>query len=288
MLDIPFECEFCGEHFPSMAARRSYHKKAMKDCEKMYIWQSQMSRRMNRRSHPNGKQIRKEEIVPPVPKRTEKIANILSRKPKYCCASCGKIFSTESKLNLHKEKNHGQFTCSECRLGHVTKEMLASHISKCHKTFPCPECKTTYTRKDNLKRHMETHQKKFEICTECDKRFASRANLQRHTRNIHSGGMETQLKGKCEPDNDNNTDKVKETEALDADEIDIRTNPFSILDGEKPMDIIEELEEFPLLEPEDMEEIFSEFGLTTEEIIEQVFMEEARYFALSQNALHKI
>ena len=222
-----------------------------------------MSRKVTRRSHLNGKKIRTEKFEP-VLKRTEKIANILSRKAKYCCVLCGKIFLIENKLNLHREKNHGE-------------------LKKHHKTFPCPECKTSFTRKAHLKLHMESHQKKFEICTECDNRFASRANLKRHTRNIHDGGKEEKFKGKCEPDNDNNTDVVKETEALDAEENDTGTDALS---NETTLDIINELEEFPLLEPADMEAIFSEFGLTTAEIIEQVFREEARYLALSQQGLH--
>ena len=81
--------------------------------------------------------------------------------------------------------------------------------------------------------------------------------MQRHRRNIHG----KQFGGKCEPDNDNNTDTVKET-----DKNSTRTN-FS----GNPVDIIKELEEFPLLESADMEEIFAEFGLTSAEIFEQVF-----------------
>ena len=196
---------------------------------------------------------------------------MLSRKPKYCCTLCGKVFLIESKLSLHKEKNHGQFTCSECNQSYAAEEMLASHINKRHKKFPCSDCKTTFTRKAHLKLHMESHQKKFEICTECDNRFVSRANLQRHRKNIHG----KQLGGKCEPDNDNNTDKVKEAEDL-ADKNNTRTN--SPLANEKPLDIIKELEEFPLLEAADMEDIFAEFGLTTAEIFEQVF----KYFQFFQ------
>ena len=211
--DMTFDCEFCGENFSSIAERRSFHKKSMKDCEKMYIWQSQLSKRMSRRSHPNGKKIRKEEIKP-VTKKNEKIDNLLSRKSN-CCVLCGKIFSNESKLNIHKEKNHGKFTCSDCKLSYAAEELLTNHINKRHKTFPCPDCKTMFTRKASLKLHMEVHQKKFEICTECDKRFSSKANLQRHIRNIHGGGKEQteeQLKVKCEPDNDNTADAAKETE----------------------------------------------------------------------------
>ena len=80
---------------------------------------------------------------------------------------------------------------------------------------------------------------------------------------------------KCEPDNDSNTDEVKEAEDL-ADKNNTRRN--SPLANKKPLDIIKELEEFPLLEAADMEDIFAEFGLTTAEIFEQVF----KYFQFFQ------
>ena len=338
--DTTFDCEFCDEIFSSLAERRTYHKKMMKDCEKMYIWQSQILERMTRTSHPNGKKIRKEETKP---KKIEKIAN-----SKNCCALCGKIFSNESKLNLHKEKNHGQFTCSECNQNFHEEEQLENHIEKRHKTFPCPECKIIFTRKVDLKLHTEVHQKKLKICTECENRFASKANLQRHIKNIHGKGKEEsekqlkencepsnentaeevakemeptndwkaplamlnnctecgnrfaskdnlrrhvrnihgsrknykekQLKGKAEPDNDNNTDMAKDTVGINS------LSPFG--PAEKPMDIIKELEEFPLLEADDMEEIFAEFGLTTAEMFEQVFREE--FFAISQHDFQNI
>ena len=395
MSDMNFEsCEFCGEDFPNLAARRSYHKRAMKDCEKMYIWQSQFSRRLNKRSHPNGKKIRGGKTTEEE-KKTEKLADMLPGKPKNCCGQCGKIFSNESKLNFHKERNHGEFSCSNCSLGFSSEGLLADH-SKRHKTYPCHECKTNFRKKSLLKIHMETHQmtfhicnecgnkfsiyanlkrhtrnihgvgkgqeekklegkfetdndnneglsketkdcskiqtekseicgecgntfasknslkrhtrnihdgikaenllnkgkyesdmtkegedpvakellkdplashqKKLHICTECDNRFSSKDNLKRHMRNIHGGGKKSEgkpAKGKREPDNDNNTDVVKETKPFN-DEI----KSLSTLASEEPMDIIEELEEFPLLEPDDMEEIFSEFGLTTSEMID--------------------
>ena len=68
--------------------------------------------------------------------------------------------------------------------------------------------------KELLKDPLASHQKKLHICTECDNRFASKDNLKRHMRNIHGGGKKSEgkpAKGKREPDNDNNTDGVKET-----------------------------------------------------------------------------
>ena len=166
------ECEFCGEIFPNLVARRSYHKKAAKDCEKMYIWQSQLLQRMSRLSHPNGKKIRTEQDQP------------LER---FSCALCGKTFQSESKLNFHKETSHGEFGCPnpKCKQCFLDEESLAKHITKSHKTFPCPECRTNCMGKELLKIHMESHQKKFDICGECGTRLSSRANLKRHMKNLH-------------------------------------------------------------------------------------------------------
>ena len=115
------------------------------------------------------------------------------------------------------------------------------------------------------------------ICTECGNRFASKDNLRRHVRNIHGGrknDKEKQLKGKAEPDNDNNTDMANNTSGIDS------LSAFGPgIVSDQPVDIIKELEEFPLLEADDMEEIFAEFGLTTAEMFEQVFREE--FFAIS-------
>ena len=107
-------------------------------------------------------------------------------------------------------------------------------------------------------------------------------------RNIYGDGKnnkEKQFKGKSEPDNDNNTDMAKETKPS-ADGIN-SISTFNPSYGQ-PMDITKELEEFPLLEPDDMEEIFAEFGFTTAEMFEQVFKEEETYFAISQQAFQKI
>ena len=321
------ECEFCGESFPNLVARRSYHKKAAKDCEKMYIWQSQLLQRMSRLSHPNGKKIRTEQDRP------------LER---YSCASCGKTFLSESKLNFHKETSHGEFGCPnlKCKQCFLDEETLAKHIAKSHKTFPCPECSTICMSKELLKIHMETHQKKFEICSKCGTRLSSKANLKRHMKNLHGKiGIEMKKKGeqvnfataakakgtkldlkahtelhdtkriiclycnitftrkhdlkrhmmrihavgkepnKKEPDNENNVDKVKETDDTDASKHVSNTNHST----EKALDITKELEECPLLETDDIENIFEEFGLTSSEIIGRVFREEENYFANIQN-----
>ena len=130
------------------------------------------------------------------------------------------------------------------------------------------------------------------ICTECGNRFASKDNLRRHMRKIHVGrknDKEKQVKGKAEPDNDNNTDMAKDTDGIDSfSAFGQPDKPKSFGTADKPMDIIKELEEFPLLEADDMEEIFEEFGLTTAQMFEQVFREEESYFEISQHAFQNI
>ena len=330
--DSIHKCEFCGETFPNLVARRSYHKKAAKDCEKMYIWQSQLLQRMSRLSHPNGKKIRTEQDQP------------LER---YSCASCGKTFLSESKLNFHKETSHGEFGCPnpKCKQCFLDEETLAKHIAKSHKTFPCPECRTICMSKELLKIHMENHQKKFEICSECRTRLSSRANLKRHMKNLH-GKIGIEAKKECqqvnsaaaakaketkldlkadkelhrntkpiicidcnstftrkhdlkrhmmrihavgkepnkkEPDNDNNVERVKESD----DNESLKHNSNTKHLTEKAVDIAKELEECPLLEADDIENIFEEFGLTSSEIIGRVFREEENYFANFQNVLQR-
>ena len=195
------------------------------------------------------------------------------------CTECDNRFSSKANLQRHTRNIHGGGKNKEEKQSKGRCEPDNDNNADIAK-------ETEHVTKDELKVPMAIHQKKFEICTECGNGFASKDNLSRHKRNIHGDGKndkEKQLKGKSEPDNDNNTDMAKETKPFTNG-----INSVSTFTPETPMDIIKELEEFPLLEPDDMDEIFAEFGLTTAEIIEQVFREEARYLALSQRALQKI
>ena len=195
------------------------------------------------------------------------------------CTECDSRFSSKANLQRHTRNIHGGGK-------EQTEKQLKVKCEPDNDNTADAAKETEPVVENDLKVAVAIQHKKLNICTECDNRFASKDSLRRHMRNIHGDGKnykEKELKGKSEPDNDNNTDMAKETKPF-TDGI----KSLSTSTPDTPMDIVKELEEFPLLEPDDMEEIFSEFGLTTAEMFGQVFREEESYFAISQLALQNI
>ena len=94
----------------------------------------------------------------------EVIAETNSKKRKYECDICDKVFSDGNNLKKHKEGIH------------------ANEVNGKHK---CDLCDKSYSYGNGLRMHQKyAHQLKIENCPICDKTFSQ---LSVHLKSVHSG-----------------------------------------------------------------------------------------------------
>lgn len=109
----------------------------------------------------------------------------------FSCSACGECFSVTSNLNKHMRKHTGEkpFLCTVCGKSFSRSDTLTKHM-RSHtgeKPFHCTVCGNNFGRRSILTNHMRTHSgEKPYLCTECGQRFAQRYDLTKHMRS-HSG-----------------------------------------------------------------------------------------------------
>ncbi|XP_073450322.1 uncharacterized protein [Aquarana catesbeiana] len=103
----------------------------------------------------------------------------------FFCPECGKGFSQNSALKIHRKRHVAEkpFSCPECgNCFRYESELVMHHRTHlAEKQFPCTDCGKCFMWESELVTHRSTHSmEKPYTCGECGKCFADKRGLHRH------------------------------------------------------------------------------------------------------------
>ena len=108
----------------------------------------------------------------------------------YMCNLCGKMFLTETSLNMHiaSHENPLCFKCEVCDKEFHRKDKYENHV-KIHsgiKPFGCHICSKSFITSTKLKEHERRHkgEKRF-TCLLCHKKYSGSFDLRKHVKKMH-------------------------------------------------------------------------------------------------------
>ncbi|CAN7985871.1 unnamed protein product, partial [Ixodes pacificus] len=100
--------------------------------------------------------------------------------------------SSAPKKRVTKKTGDERFECDQCHRTFSSKSNLRTHQKDLHSsvTYACDLCPMVTNSRHSLRQHVNTIHQRTTVATECEhckKRFASKAQLQRHTAVMHMG-----------------------------------------------------------------------------------------------------
>ena len=109
----------------------------------------------------------------------------VTRKKKFCCQYCPKMFHGASLLKIHERTHTGEkpFQCDFCPKAFPSGGALTKHrrIHTGEKPYSCPNCDVRFSLKGTLNRHMRIHTGiRPHKCPYCDKQFIQIGGLKAH------------------------------------------------------------------------------------------------------------
>ena len=129
----------------------------------------------------------------PKPVITKNMDDQPKKVKEHVCHICKISFAFPKNLERHIKLKH-DFQPLQCQVPGCSEmffgvRAVRSHMKKVHpvaKTFKCKPCSMEFKRQEHYAAHMSQHEKfKKHICTECDKKFHSISDRNRHVDVVH-------------------------------------------------------------------------------------------------------
>ena len=131
--------------------------------------------------------IESHDFDPLMDKKSQKVKK---ETKNFECDICGSFFKSKDTLQIHKKQMHEtdkhDFKCDHCdyttfRQSELTKHCVAKHTPK-----NCPHCEYSSDLSKDMKEHLIKHRRNPLQCSECDRAFPSKKQLQDHMLNEHN------------------------------------------------------------------------------------------------------